>query len=99
VDARRPELCIGTDADHTPEPLVTTVLDAAGALGFEIARDTPFAGTFVPTRWLGDARVRSVMLEIRRDTYMDESTGMLHAGAERVGELVRRVVEGVLAGG
>jgi hypothetical protein len=37
------------------------------------------------------------MLEVRRDTYMDEATGELHAGVERVRELVRRVVVDVLA--
>lgn len=100
ADAVRPELCIGTDEVHTPAWLVAVVEDAAAACGFSTARDTPFAGTFVPTPWLGDARVRSVMLEIRRDTYMDEATGELHAdGAERCRALVRRVVEGVLAHG
>jgi N-formylglutamate deformylase len=94
--ARRPEVCIGTDPQHTPEALASGVEAVARALGFAIARDTPFAGTFVPSRSLGDGRVRSVMLEVRRDTYMDEASGALHDGAARVTELVRRVVERVL---
>ena len=106
ADAVRPELCIGTDGVHTPGWLVALVEEAAAACGLATSRDTPFAGTFVPTPWFGDARgegvgsarVRSVMLEIRRDTYMDEATGELHAdGAERMRALVRHVVEGVLA--
>lgn len=97
ADAVRPELCIGTDGVHTPGWLVDVVTSAAAGLGIATALDTPFAGTFVPTPWLGDARVRSVMLEIRRDTYMDESTGALReGGAERMRALVRGVVEGVL---
>ena len=33
---------------------------------------------YVPLRWLGkDPRVESIMLEVRRDTYMDEATGGL----------------------
>jgi N-formylglutamate amidohydrolase len=96
--ARRPELCIGTDPVHTPEQLASGVEAVARGLGIEVARDTPFAGTFVPSAFLGDVRVRSVMLEVRRDTYMDEGSGALHDGAARVSELVRRVVEQVLGG-
>ncbi len=83
---------------HTPEQLASGVEAVAQGLGIEVARDTPFAGTFVPSAFLGDVRVRSVMLEVRRDTYMDEGSGALHDGAARVSELVRRVVEQVLGG-
>ena len=40
----------------------------------ETALNTPFAGTLVPLKHFGkEPRVHSVMLEIRRDQYMDES--------------------------
>lgn len=45
-------------------------------------------GTFVPMRYLGDARVSSVMIEIRRDTYLDESTARPHDGEPRIRSLV-----------
>lgn len=97
-DAPRPALCIGTDGVHTPPELVALVEDVAASLDLATARDTPFAGTFVPTAWLGDARVRSVMLEIRRDIYMEESTAAADdAGVARLQALVLGVVEGVLA--
>ena len=60
--------------------VVAVVTDA----GLDHAENTPFAGTFVPTHHLGDPRVSSVMLEIRRDTYLDEDTARQHAGAARV---------------
>ena len=96
--AHRPQLCVGTDPVHTPAALVVGVERVAKALGFEVARDTPFSGTFVPSAWQGDTRVAAVMLEVRRDMYMDEGTGLLHGGAARVSELIRRVVAQVLAG-
>ena len=38
----------------------------------------PFAGAYVPLRWFGkDSRVEAIMLEVRRDAYMDEATGAL----------------------
>jgi len=99
ADAPRPELCIGTDGAHTPDALVALVEEVAASLGLGTARDTPFAGTFVPTPWLGDGRMRSVMLEVRRDTYMDEQSGVADdGGIARLHLLVRRVVEDVLSG-
>ena len=36
----------------------------------------PFSGTLVPARYLGmDPRVQSLMVEVRRDLFMDEATG------------------------
>lgn len=69
---QRPEVCVGTDDTHTPEWLVGTVEAVADAHGFSSARDTPFAGTYVPMRRWGSANVASVMIELRRDLYMDE---------------------------
>ncbi|CAA9449531.1 MAG: hypothetical protein AVDCRST_MAG66-4759 [uncultured Pseudonocardia sp.] len=63
----RPEVCLGTDARHTP-PWLLAAARAAFA-GFGTACDTPFAGTYVPLALLGDARVASLMLEVRRDVH------------------------------
>ena len=97
AEGGRPQLCIGTDALHTPAGLVADVTAAADVLGIGCAVDTPFSGAFVPTPWLGDERVRAVMLEIRRDTYMDEATATPHDGLAQVRALVRGVVERTLA--
>ena len=43
--------------------------------GFIGVDRTPFAGTLVPLKHYGkEPRVNSVMIEIRRDQYMDESS-------------------------
>jgi len=47
---------------------------AAAAAG--VAFDRPFSGAIVPSRFFGtDTRVLSLMIELRRDLYMDEETG------------------------
>jgi len=57
-------------APHEPAP------EGAGGAVAGIAFDRPFAGTMVPLPYLGnDRRVLSVMIELRRDLYMDEETG------------------------
>lgn len=101
-DAPRPEICLGTDAIHSPEALIRALKGACGAWGVTTARDTPFAGTYVPLRFLNrDPRVGSVMLEVRRDLYCDESTGARHAGFStvmgRVGDLLRVAAVACLA--
>jgi acetylornithine deacetylase/succinyl-diaminopimelate desuccinylase-like protein len=57
-------------AAHEPAP------EGAGKAVAGIAFDRPFAGALVPLPYLGnDRRVHAVMIELRRDLYMDEETG------------------------
>ena len=62
-----------------------------------IAFDRPFAGALVPLPYLGnDRRVQAVMIELRRDLYMDEETGGRLAGfadrAAAVQTALRRII-------
>lgn len=89
----RPDVCLGTDPFHTPRTLVAGLQSAFEAEGFRVAVDRPFSGTIVPRRWYGaDARVTSVMLEVRRGTYMDEATGEPLPGFDEVATRMRRAV-------
>jgi N-formylglutamate amidohydrolase len=74
ADEPRPQLDIGADETHTSPELLAAVRDAFGDL--EIGINESFHGTYVPLRFYDarDTRVQSVMLEIRRDVYMDEQT-------------------------
>jgi N-formylglutamate amidohydrolase len=97
-DPDRPDVCIGTDPFHTPRGLVDGLRTALEAEGFRVAVDRPFAGTLVPLRWYGiDPRVASVMLEVRRGTYMDEATGEPLAAFDEVAARLRRAVVAALA--
>lgn len=65
ADQARPELCIGVDEFHAPEFSIET---AKAAWSGSIEMNQPFSGSYVPDNFLEiDKRVRSVMLEIRRD--------------------------------
>ena len=65
-DGARPSICLGVDEFHTPPELIDA---ARGAFSdFDIAINTPFAGTYVPLKFYGsDARVHGLMIEVRRD--------------------------------
>lgn len=75
---KRPQVCIGTDPFHTSDALAAGLEAAYRAHGFSVARDTPFSGSMVPLSCYGRTKnVMSVMIELRRDIYMDEATARL----------------------
>jgi N-formylglutamate amidohydrolase len=95
-----PEIGIGTQAGHTSPELRALAEGFFRTRDFVVGVDVPFCGTMVPNRYFGkEPRVQSVMVEVRRDLYMDEATGVRHAGFSRMqavltafrGELVRFV--------
>lgn len=100
-DGPRPELCIGFDRRHASEPLIGAVRSVFER--FSHVENSPFIGAYVPLRHYGrDPRVEAVMLEIRRDQYMDEASGGLDGAAvdalsASIAELVERVGPGFAA--
>ncbi len=94
--AHRPGVCIGVDEHHTPASLEEATISAFIGVPGGVAVNTPFAGPYVPLRHYGiDPRVRSVMVEIRRDLYMDESTLEPHAGMQDVAARLGRLFAGL----
>ena len=76
-DVYRGRLCIGSDPFHASDAFLATVAECFPDL--ESIANEPFAGAYVPLKhYRRDSRVSSVMLEIRRDVYMDETTLELH---------------------
>jgi N-formylglutamate amidohydrolase len=79
-----PEIGVGTQPGHTPPALRDLVVGFFRDRGYEVGIDVPFSGAMVPNACFGrDARLWSVMIEVRRDLYMDEATGEPHAGFAR----------------
>ena len=69
----RPEICIGTDAYHTPASLRDAAVQLFKEAGFTTAINHPFAGAMVARGFYQtDKRVVALMIEVRRDLYMDE---------------------------
>lgn len=94
----RPDFCIGSDPQHTPAGLAEAVAAGFEAMGYRVAHDAPFSGTFVPSGYYGrDDRVRSVMVEVRRGLYIDEATAARLATFETVADTITKVVAAALA--
>ena len=92
-----PQIGVGTQPGHTPPELRDLVVGFFGDRGYEVGVDVPFSGAMVPNACFGcEPRLWSVMIEVRRDLYMDETTGDRHDGFGRT-QAVLAELRGVLA--
>ena len=80
----RPPVCLGTDPTHTPEWLVQAFVGAFSAQGTETGINTPYAGTLLPEQFQGDARVMSLMIETRKDSYDERIRVAVELAADAV---------------
>ena len=97
--ASRPEICIGTDEFHTPKVLMDAVTDSFIAAGFRVGINSPFAGAIVPARhYRQEPRVSAVMIEVRRDLYMNENTGLPLPDFDRIANLVQGCIRSAICG-
>ncbi len=95
--AMRPQICIGTDPFHTPTGLVEPLQRALEMQGLMTALNTPFAGALVPMKhYKKNARVAALMIEVRRDVYMNEASGLRNNSFEAVRRTIRSALLGSL---
>lgn len=84
-----PEIVLGTEEEHTSPALRAFAEGFFLRHGLDVAVDRPFRGAMVPGAFHGnDPRVQSIMVEVRRDLYLDESTGERGPGFGRVQKVV-----------
>lgn len=71
----RPDVCIGTDAYHTPDDLRDALVECVRDAGLYVRVNTPYSGAITPLKYYGrDKRVSSVMIELNRRLYLHERT-------------------------
>ena len=94
---KRPDICIGTDPQHTPKEVTQAFADAFAAEGWSVDVDHPFAGALVPEPFHGeDDGVWAVMVEVNRRICRDASgpvDGPDHPVAQRVRACLARALE------
>lgn len=97
-DPDRPDICVGTDASHTPAWLRDIAVGAFEELGWSTAVDRPFRGALVPMRFYRqDLRVHAVMIEVRRGLYMDERSGARLPRFDEIRERISTAVRTITA--
>ncbi len=93
----RPDICIGPDEFHTPASLFRRALELLGKEFDKVELKRPFSGSIVPSAYYGrNKRVLSIMIEINRALYMDETSGeklpAFDDVADRVGRTLRILI-------
>lgn len=92
----RPDFCIGTCSFHTPINIVNTVIEFFESNGYSVEVDFPFSGTMVPLPYyLADRRVSSIMIEVNRKLYMDESAGMKNGSFNTIRVLINDLMKAI----
>ena len=92
----RAEFCIGTDIFHTPAEIRDFLMNFFRKSGFSVALDKPFSGSIVPMEfWKKDKNIKSVMIEVRRDLYMNEESGEKSPNFERIKEVIASALKGI----
>ena len=92
-DPDRPDICIGSDAFHTPPAFVRLAVALCRETGWSVAVNRPFAGALVPMPYFGnDPRVRALMIEVNRRVYLNEQNAAPGENFDRC----RAVLSGVI---
>jgi len=88
---KRPDFNIGTDPFHTPKELIDISVSFFEKSGYSLGIDWPYKGSIVPLElYQKNKNVSTIMLEINRALYLNESTGQK---SETYGEIKQIVQE------
>lgn len=99
-EAASPDICIGADGFHTPPGLADELAAAMREQGWTVPIDRPFAGSLVPMKHFGKGeRVTSVMVEVNRRLYMDESTAASPDSLDEVRDRIACVLRAIASRG
>lgn len=93
---KRPDFCIGTDKFHTPKTLVNNISNCIKEMGYSIELNKPYAGTIVPLELYGkDKRVISVMIEVNRRLYMNETEQSPSEGYYATKKAIHKIIDSI----
>lgn len=93
-EENRPDSCIGCDSFHTPQELANNLVEHLEYEGYRVAINKPYAGTIVPLKhYQHDTNVKSIMIEINRKLYMDQTTGMKTGEFESTKTVVSKMLD------
>lgn len=94
----RPDICLGTDAYHSPPALVDAAEQMFADAGFSVALDRPFSGALVPSaHYHRDSRVMALMVEVNRGIYMNELSGERLDSFDALRERLQRVIRKMIS--
>ncbi len=95
----RPDICIGSDDFHTPPWLMKRCVSLFEEYGLKAVINKPFSGSLVPGKYYRSSRdVLSVMIEVNRKLYMDESSSLKNENFGNIQKSLTGVLESLQQG-
>jgi N-formylglutamate deformylase len=95
--SNRPDFCIGTDEFHSPPELVKLVKDELMKAGYSVGINSPYRGTLVPNKFFNnDDRVKSIMIEINRQLYLQDEPNNIEKKELEFGQLKKLILKTIL---
>lgn len=90
----RPDIVVGDRYGTSASPrIMSMAIDRLVALGFEVARNKPYAGGYITERYgRPRAGVHALQIELNRSIYADEENLVPHEGFETLRERLRAFV-------
>lgn len=68
-----PDVCIGVNDEIEKEIQAQFIIETFQSAGYTVKVNEPFSGSLVPLKYLGDTRVSTVMIELNRRIYNNDS--------------------------
>lgn len=88
-----PDFCIGVDQFHTPKNLYDSLRNLINKAGYTVRINYPYSGSLVPfDHYQKDSRVHSIMIEVNKRLYMDESTFQKKESFADIGQLCQNMI-------
>lgn len=81
---KRPDICIGLNSNYN-KSFVDKVLNLINEFGYSVVINEPFCGSIIPSDFLSDKRVTSIMIEIRKDIYSTPD------GASKISHILEKI--------
>lgn len=90
TDRNRPDICLGYDPFHIDCSILQLTETFFTRKQLAVARNYPFAGSLVPMEYYRkDERVQSLMIELNRALYLDETTAQRSESFQDVRNMIR----------
>ena len=83
---------------HSPEDLIEFIRNYFEEINLTTEINRPFKGCYVPAKFLHrEKRVKSIMIKINRELYMDEVTGEKIDSFTEIRSIIRRLINQIIA--
>ena len=89
----RPDICIGTTSKNTDAELIQDYIDVFTSYGYSVEVNSPYEGSMIPLKYVGDERVQSIMIEVNRKLYMSDESTVIDSEIEKLNKVMSECIQ------